>query len=70
MMISVIDLTRIEEVSIEDLNKWISEVTTMYDRCLEKENIGAANAMYVIKHMIQEEIYSRKEKEKSNNKKK
>ena len=53
---SLIDLTQIDQVTMDQLHLWQKSVADMYDRCLEKRNIGAANAMYTINSLIIDEI--------------
>lgn len=64
-MLNIIDLTLLEEKSIEDLLKYKTDVTEMYNRSLAKKNIGAANVLYVVKCMLNDEIRSRENPKKS-----
>jgi hypothetical protein len=56
---SVIDLTRLEEVSVDELHKWEQISIDMYNRKLKKGELGSANAMYVVNSLIVDEILSR-----------
>ncbi len=63
MPITIIDISQIEDLPIKELLMMQKSVLEMYDTCIKKKKIGAANAMYVINTIIKDEIQSRKENE-------